>query len=64
MQDFGTLKQHLLGELAMSQNGEKKKERNKKSAIYSGHLRFCLQPKGSSRTPLGPIGIICDLRDV
>ena len=21
---------------------------------FNGHLRFCLQPKGSARTPLGP----------
>ena len=51
MQNFKTLRQPLMGELAMSR---KKKERET-NAIYSGHLRFCLQPKGSARTPLGPI---------
>ena len=39
MQDFGTLRQPLLGELAMS----RKREREK-NAIYSGHLRLCQQP--------------------
>ena len=33
---------------------EREKERREKNSIYSGHLRFCLQPKGSARTPLGP----------
>ena len=50
MQDFGTLRQPLLGELA----GRKKEEREEND-IYSRHLRFCLQPKGSACTPLEPI---------
>ena len=56
MQKFEFLWQQLLGELAMSWR-ERKKERKKReqNAIYSGHLRFCLQPKGSARTLLGPI---------
>ena len=53
MQRFEFLRQPLLGELAMSWR-EREKERKRKNAIYSGHLRFCLQPKGSARTPLGP----------
>ena len=52
MQKFEFLRQPLLGELAMSWREERKKEKN---AIYSGQLRLCLQPKGSARTPLGPI---------
>jgi hypothetical protein len=43
----GHVRQPLLGELAMNQ-----REREK---LCSGHLRFCLPPKGSARTPLGPI---------
>ena len=43
MQKFETLRQALLGELAMSW----KKERDKKNAIYSGHLRLCLQPRAA-----------------
>ena len=35
--------------------GEKKERET--NANYSGHLRFCLQPKGSARTPLGPIDV-------
>ena len=53
MQKFGTLQQPLLWELAMSRKRERKKE-SEKNAIYSDHLRLCLQPKGSARTPLGP----------
>ena len=34
---------------------ERKKERREENAIYTGHLRLCLQPKGSAHTPLGPI---------
>ena len=52
MQNRKTLQQPLLGELAMSRNREREREKN---AIYSGHLCLCLQPKGSARTPLGPI---------
>ena len=43
MQKFEFLQQPLLGGLAMSR---KKKEREK-NAIYSGHLRFCLQPRAA-----------------
>ena len=50
MEDFGTLPQPLLGELVMSW-----RERGEKNALYSGHLRFCLQRKCSARTPLGPM---------
>ena len=50
MQNLGTLQQPLLWELAMSPE-EREREKN---AIYSGHLRLCLQLKGSARTPLGP----------
>ena len=56
MQKFETLRQPLLGEIAMSWREERKREREK-NAIYSGQLRLCLQPKGSPRTPLGPISI-------
>ena len=65
MQNFKTLQQPLMGELAMS----RKKEEREKNAIYSGHLRLCQQQrthsartntfmpaaKGSARTPLRPI---------
>ena len=51
MQDFGTLRQPLLLELAMSW---RERGGGEKNAIYSGHLRLCLQPKGSASTPLGP----------
>ena len=41
-----------MGELAMSpEETEREKEKN---AIYSGHLRFWLQHKGSAHTLLGP----------
>ena len=43
MQNFRTLRQPLLGELAMSR--KKKRERREKNAIYSGHLRLCQQPR-------------------
>ena len=43
MQKFEFLRQPLLGELAMSP--ERKKE--KKNAIYSGHLRLCQQPRAA-----------------
>ena len=39
----------------MSWREERKKEEREKNTIYSGHLRFCLQSKGSARTPLGPM---------
>ena len=43
MQNFKTLRQPLLGDLAMS----RKKERGEreKNALYSGHLRLCQQPR-------------------
>ena len=41
-----------------SRKKERKKEREK-NAIYSGHLLFCLQPKGSACTPLGPQSMYC-----
>ena len=53
MQDLGALRQPLLGELAMSWN--KREERERENAIYSGHLHLCLQSKDSARTLLGPI---------
>ena len=43
MQNFKTLRQSLLGELAMSPE-EREREKN---AIYSGHLRFCQQPRAA-----------------
>jgi hypothetical protein len=59
MHNFGTLRQSLLRELTMSRKKERERERERnkereKNAIYSGHLHFCLQTKGSARTPLGP----------
>ena len=57
MQDFETLRQPLLRDLAMSRREERERERERgeKNAIYSGHLRLCMQPKGSARTLLRPI---------
>ena len=46
MQNFKTLRQSLLGELAMSPEEREKKEREK-NAIYSGHLRLCQQPRAA-----------------
>ena len=46
MQNFKTLRQSLLGELAMSLE-EREKERREKNAIYSGHLRLCQQPRAA-----------------
>ena len=43
MQNFGTLQQPLLGELAMS----RKTEERENNAIYSGHLSFCQQPRAA-----------------
>ena len=43
MQSFRTLRQPLLGELAMSPE----REREKKNAIYSGHLGLCQQPRAA-----------------
>ena len=48
MQKFEFLRQPLLGELAMSRKKrERKKERKRKNAIYSGHLRLCQQPRAA-----------------
>ena len=44
MQNFGTPRQPLLGELAMSW---RERKREKKNAIYSGHLRLCQQPRAA-----------------
>ena len=49
MQDFETLR-----ELAMSRRERENKKEREKNAIYSGHLPFCLQPKCSANTQLGP----------
>ena len=46
MQKFEFLRQPLLGELAMSRKKERRKK-ERKNAIYSGHLRFCLQPRAA-----------------
>ena len=46
MQKFEFLRQPLLGELAMSPE-ERKKERKRKNAIYSGQLRLCQQPRAA-----------------
>ena len=42
-----------ISSMRISNELERKRE-EKKNAIYSGHLRLCLQLKGSARTPLGP----------
>ena len=48
MQNFKTLRQSLLGELAMSRKKERGGERReRKNAIYSGHLRLCQQPRAA-----------------
>jgi hypothetical protein len=48
MQKLETLRQALLGELAMSRKKERKRERRReKNAIYSGHLRLCQQPRAA-----------------
>jgi hypothetical protein len=43
----------------ISNEPEEERERGK-NAIYSGHLRLCLQPKGSARTPLRPKNVKID----
>ena len=45
MQSFKTLRQSLLGELAMSP--ERRKREREKNAICSGHLRLCQQPRAA-----------------
>ena len=47
MQKFETLRQPLLGELAMSRKKERERERGEKNVIYSGHLRLCQQPRAA-----------------
>jgi hypothetical protein len=47
MQNFKTLRQSLVGELAMSRKKERKKEEREKNSIYSGHLRLCQQPRAA-----------------
>ena len=44
MQKFEFLRQPLLGELAMSQ---KREERREKNSFYSGQLRLCQQPRAA-----------------
>jgi hypothetical protein len=44
MQKFETLRQPLLGELAMSWKKERKRREEKKMPFISGHLRLCQQP--------------------
>ena len=49
MQNCKTLRQPLLGELAMNpeEEREKERERGEKNAIYSGHLHLCQQPRAA-----------------
>jgi hypothetical protein len=53
MQNFGTLQQPILSELSMSTEERGKKEEKMPFIVAT----YFLQPKGSSRTPLGPIEI-------
>ena len=46
MQNFKTLRQPLMGELAMSRK-KREREKKRKNAIYSGHLRARLQPRAA-----------------
>ena len=46
MQRFEFLRQPLMGELAMSPEERREREREK-NAIYSGHLRLCQQPRAA-----------------
>ena len=43
MQDFGTLQQPLLGELAMSRKKERKREREKMPFIVATYVSVCSQ---------------------
>ena len=43
------------GRISNEPEEEREKERREKNAIYSGHLRLCLQPMGSTHTPLKPM---------
>jgi hypothetical protein len=49
MQNCKTLRQPLLGELAMSRKREERdrEEERENNAIYSGHLRLCLPPRAA-----------------
>jgi hypothetical protein len=50
MQKFETLQQPLLGELAMSRKKERGgggERRERKNALYSGHIRLCQQPRAA-----------------
>ena len=47
MQNFKTLRQPLMGELAMSRKKRERKREREKTAIYSGHLRLCQQPRAA-----------------
>ena len=47
MQNFKTLRQPLMGELAMSRKREREKERKRKNAIYIVHQRLCQQPRAA-----------------
>ena len=55
MQNYGTLQQPLLGELAMSQKKKKKKEREKKMPfIVATYVSACSPRAARACTPLGP----------
>ena len=47
MQKFEFLRQPLLGELAMSWREERRREKERKNAIYSGHICLCQQPRAA-----------------
>ena len=48
MQNFKTLRQPLMGELAMSRKKREERENEReKNAIYTGHLRLCQQPRAA-----------------
>ena len=47
MQNFKTLRQPLMGELAMSRKKKERDREREKNAIYSGHLRLCQQPRSA-----------------
>ena len=52
MQKFETLRQALLGELAMSRKKERGEREKKMLFIVATYVYACSQ--GSARTPLGP----------
>ena len=60
MQNFKTLQQLLLGELAMSPE-EREKERGEENAIYSGHLCFCLQPWAAHAHSSDQFEMVCNM---